>query len=64
MEHGFKSFAVIDNTIGPVATPSSGLPACLTESYPKRQFLSLPDWAAALLFRLTDIASPGRPSRG
>jgi len=64
MEHGFKSFAVIDNYVGTVATPPSGMIACLNESYPKRHFLNLPDWAAALLFRLTDIASPSRRNRG
>jgi hypothetical protein len=52
MEHGFKSFAVIDNYVVRVAAPPSGVVACLAEAYPKRRYLALPDWAAALLFRI------------
>ena len=52
MEHGFKLFTVIDRFVGRVATPRSRLVSCLAEAYPKHRFLPLPDWAAALLFRM------------
>jgi hypothetical protein len=52
MEHGFKSTTVIDRYVGRVAAPPSGLVACLTEAYRKGLYRTLPEWAAALLFRI------------